>query len=51
MAHLYSKGWFIQRLKEANITKLDGRKLESYKTYIVRNLYFQLVAEKEQETK
>ena len=47
MAHLYSKGWFIQKLKEANITELEGRKLESYKTYIVRNLYFQLVEENE----
>jgi hypothetical protein len=46
MAHLYSKGWFIQRLKEANVTKWEGRKLEAYKTYIVRNLYFELIEEK-----
>lgn len=43
MAHIYSKGWFVQQLKAANISKIDGRKLESYKTYILRNLYAELI--------
>ncbi|MBU3573953.1 MULTISPECIES: YflJ family protein [Priestia] len=43
MAHIYSKGWFIQQLKAVNISKIDGRKLESYKTYILRNLYAELI--------
>ncbi|WP_203364057.1 YflJ family protein [Bacillus sp. REN10] len=51
MAHLYSKGWFIQQLKQANITKLEGRKLETYKTHVVRNLYLQLVEQKELKIK
>ncbi|GAB1795450.1 hypothetical protein PMEGAS228_19680 [Priestia megaterium] len=43
MAHIYSKGWFVQQLKAANISKIDGRKLESYKTYILRNLHAELI--------
>ncbi|MEM5001845.1 YflJ family protein [Priestia megaterium] len=43
MAYIYSKGWFVQQLKAANISKIDGRKLESYKTYILRNLYAELI--------
>ena len=43
MDHIYSKGWFVQQLKAANISKIDGRKLESYKTYILRNLYAELI--------
>lgn len=43
MAHLYSKGWFIKELKAVNVTKIEGRKLEIFKTYILRNLYIELV--------
>ncbi len=43
MAHLYSKGWFIKELKAVNVTKIEGRKLEVFKTYILRNLYLELV--------
>ncbi|MEE6131988.1 DUF2639 domain-containing protein [Priestia aryabhattai] len=43
MAHLYSKGWFIKELKAVNVTKIEGRKLEIFKTYILRNLYLELV--------
>jgi hypothetical protein len=49
MAYQGSKGWYIQKLKEKGISKhpTDLRKLEVYKTYIVRNLYFEY-CEKEQ---
>ncbi|RFU65409.1 YflJ family protein [Peribacillus glennii] len=45
MAHIYSKGWFIQRLVEAGITRhpLERRKLQLYKTYVLRNLYEKFV--------
>ncbi|MBP2239450.1 hypothetical protein J2Z40_000003 [Cytobacillus eiseniae] len=44
MAYKGSKGWYIQKLKEAGIRKhpVDLRKLELYKTYIVRNLYLEM---------
>jgi hypothetical protein len=49
VAFKYSKGWFIKQLKEQGITKhpVDRKKLELYKTYIIRNLYSQLI-EKDQ---
>ncbi|MCP8967027.1 YflJ family protein [Ectobacillus ponti] len=39
MAHIYSKGWYIQQLKSAGISKHQQRKLETYKTYVLANLY------------
>jgi hypothetical protein len=38
MAHIYSKGWYIQQLnlKESLVIRLNG---ENYKTYLIRNLY------------
>jgi hypothetical protein len=41
MAYEYSKGWFIQQLKAAGISyhPIEKRKLELYKTYILRRLY------------
>ncbi|WP_243386980.1 YflJ family protein [Bacillus kexueae] len=49
MAYFGSKGWYIKHLKDAGITKHpeELRKLELYKTYVLRNLYFELVAKKE----
>jgi hypothetical protein len=45
MVHIYSKGWFIQQLKNQGITKhpIERRKLELYKTYVLRNLYTQFI--------
>ncbi|PLS17078.1 DUF2639 domain-containing protein [Bacillus sp. M6-12] len=49
MAYQYSKGWFIQQLKAVGITKhpIERRKLESYKTYILRNLYAEKIEKKQ----
>lgn len=43
MAYQYSKGWFIQQLKQKGIFKhpIERKKLELYKTSIIRNLYFE----------
>lgn len=35
-----TKGWYISELKKLGIAKYEGRKLETYKTHIVANLYF-----------
>lgn len=49
MAHIYSKGWFIQQLKQAGITRhpVERRKLKLYKTYVVRNLYVEFVEKRQ----
>ncbi|MFD3447814.1 YflJ family protein [Microbacteriaceae bacterium 4G12] len=39
MAHIYSKGWYIQQLKSAGISKYEERKLESYRAHVLANLY------------
>ncbi|MFX3625155.1 MAG: YflJ family protein [Ectobacillus sp.] len=39
MAYLYSKGWYIQQLKAAGITKHEQKKLETYRTHVLANLY------------
>jgi len=41
MAYTYSKGWLIKQLKERGIRKhpIEQKKLELYKTFIVRQLY------------
>lgn len=46
MAHIYSKGWFIQQLKSVGISKYEERKLETYKTHVLANLYRIHVEEK-----
>jgi hypothetical protein len=45
LAYKYSKGWFLAQLKAKGITKhpAERRKLESYKTYVVRKLYEELI--------
>ncbi|MBO8177352.1 YflJ family protein [Aeribacillus pallidus] len=47
MAFKYSKGWFVQQLKEAGVRNhpQDFRKIELYKTPILRQLYAQYVNE------
>ncbi|MEH7884889.1 DUF2639 domain-containing protein [Bacillus sp. JJ1609] len=44
MAYEGSKGWYIKELKKMGITKhpIEKRKLELYKTFVVRSLYFEL---------
>ena len=39
MAYVHSKGWYVSKLKEAGYMKHDGRKLESFRTHILRALY------------
>lgn len=43
MAYQGSKGWYVQKLKELGINKhpVDRRKIELYKTYVLRNLYLE----------
>ncbi|WP_010676372.1 DUF2639 domain-containing protein [Bacillus timonensis] len=49
MAYPGSKGWYIKQLKEKGILQhpVERKKLETYKTYILRKLYFELVVDKE----
>lgn len=48
MAYRGSKGWYVKQLKELGITKhpVEHRKLELYKEFIVRNLYFEQLKNK-----
>ncbi|MGE6376320.1 DUF2639 domain-containing protein [Peribacillus muralis] len=41
MAYAFSKGWFIQQLKAGGISyhPIEKKKLELYKTHILRRLY------------
>ena len=39
MAFAHSKGWYVSKLKEVGYIKHEGRKLESFRTYILRGLY------------
>lgn len=39
MAHVGSKGYYVQKLKALGIRKIDGKRLESFKTYVLANLY------------
>ncbi|WP_163102716.1 DUF2639 domain-containing protein [Peribacillus alkalitolerans] len=45
MAYQYSKGWYLQQLKEAGITKhpVERKKLELYRTFVIRKLYFDTI--------
>lgn len=47
MAHIYSKGWFIQQLKAVGINKYNNYKLEKYKTHVLAKLYAEHVENKE----
>ncbi|MBS4176663.1 DUF2639 domain-containing protein [Lederbergia citrea] len=48
MAYRYSKGWYIAQLKEMGIRyhPEKKKKLESYKTYILRNLHDKMSSER-----
>lgn len=43
MSYIGSKGWYVAKLKELGVTKhpIERRKLELYKTYVLRQLYEQ----------
>jgi hypothetical protein len=43
MAYIGSKGWYVAKLKEQGIRRhpIERKKLELYKTYILRKLYEQ----------
>jgi hypothetical protein len=45
MAYEGSKGWYIHELKKIGVTKhpVEKRKLELYKTFVVRNLYLDMI--------
>ncbi len=45
MAYQYSKGWYLQQLKEVGITKhpVERKKLELYRTFVIRKLYFDTI--------
>jgi hypothetical protein len=45
MAYKYSKGWYLKQLKEMGITKhpVELKKLELYRTFVIRKLYFEHV--------
>lgn len=38
MAHYGSKGYYVAELKKRGIRNLEGRKLESFKSHVLRNL-------------
>ncbi|GAB6454643.1 MULTISPECIES: YflJ family protein [Bacillus cereus group] len=46
MAYFGSKGWYVQQLRALGITKHEDRKLESYRTHILANLYHTHMEEK-----
>ncbi|ASV69357.1 DUF2639 domain-containing protein [Cytobacillus sp. FSL W7-1323] len=50
MAYQGSKGWYIAKLKEFGVNRhpIELRKLELYKTYEVRKIYQQVLANKKQ---
>ena len=48
MAYVGSKGWYVAKLKESGMRRhpIARRKLELYKTYVLRKLYEQQKIEK-----
>ncbi|MBM7553678.1 YflJ family protein [Thalassobacillus pellis] len=41
--HVGSKGWYVEKLKEHGVNRIEGRKVEKFKKHILANL----LAEKE----
>ncbi|MCD8502880.1 MAG: YflJ family protein [Bacillaceae bacterium] len=37
--HIGSKGWYVAELKKRGIRYIDQKKLETFKTYVLANLY------------
>ncbi len=41
MAHLGSKGWYVQKLKEEfQVSRIDGKKLETYRAHVLHNYLY-----------
>jgi hypothetical protein len=36
--HYGSKGWYVEKLKEAGVRTYEGRKVEKYKKFVLANL-------------
>ncbi|WP_182201474.1 YflJ family protein [Paraliobacillus salinarum] len=36
--HIGSKGWYVEQLKRIGIRRLEGRKIEKFKTPVLANL-------------
>ncbi|MGM9926861.1 MAG: DUF2639 domain-containing protein [Bacillus sp. (in: firmicutes)] len=45
MAYNHSKGWYVSQLKNIGITKhpIELKKLELYKTFVLRQMYYRKV--------
>lgn len=39
MAYVGSKGYYVKKLKDNGIRNIDGKKLESFKSYDLINFY------------
>ncbi|MEQ2529706.1 DUF2639 domain-containing protein [Robertmurraya yapensis] len=48
MAYQGSKGWYVQKLKELGVYyhPVERKKLETYKSYVLRNLYLEIIEKK-----
>lgn len=46
MAHIYSKGWYVQELKKLGISKIQNRKLETYKSHVLAKEYEKIMQKK-----
>ncbi|WP_075050805.1 DUF2639 domain-containing protein [Bacillus testis] len=44
MAYKHSKGWYVAQLRERGIKNhpVELKKLQHYRTHVLRNLYFRL---------
>ncbi|WP_080845771.1 DUF2639 domain-containing protein [Cytobacillus gottheilii] len=51
MAYHGSKGWYIMELKKRGIRKhpIEAKKLELYKTFVVRKIYLDMIAKYEKK--
>jgi hypothetical protein len=47
MAHVGSKGYYVKKLKESGIRDVEGKRLESLKTYALINLYVNQIKDKQ----
>lgn len=42
--YIGTKGWYVDQLKKMGVTKhpIEKRKLEAYKTYVIRAIYIEV---------
>ncbi|OIJ08699.1 DUF2639 domain-containing protein [Anaerobacillus arseniciselenatis] len=43
--HIGSKGWYVNELKKLGVRYIDGKKIERFKTFVLANLYDELIKE------